>query len=144
MATLASPIEQGTFTKLSAHVAVVFAKIKKRRKDLADKEKVMADQIKSLIIDDRATGLKKTPDGANGTILTYSYQPHDSPFALVMTHYLKKESVDYKAECQRLYKELYKDKWKKKWAIFTGDVDCSPVDSLDVDVNPLYRFPKGI
>jgi hypothetical protein len=144
MSTAGNPIEQGIFSKLSAHVAVVFAKIKKRRKDLAEKESSMAAQIKLLIENDKFTNVKKTKDGANGTIETHSYQPPDSPFALVMTRYLKKDAVDYKAECLRLYKKMYGEgKWKKPWAAFTKNVDLNPIESLDVDVNPGYIHPRS-
>lgn len=135
-------VEQGNFSRINARVLLLFAKIKKRRKDLADKEKQMGEQIKSIIELDKSTTMKEDPNGTNGTVYTFTCAPSDSPFAAVMTRYEKKDTVDWKGECKRLYKLQYPDNWKDRFEKFSADVDTSTVDSLDIDVNPNYRIRK--
>lgn len=142
MATVVNPIEQGMFSKLSARVVLIFAKVKKRRKDLSEKEKRMGDRIKMFICDDSSTEYTRRPDGTNGDVETFVYGPKDSPFAVVLTRFQKKDTTDYKTECLRLYKEVYKTDWKKKWKKFTEGAQLVDAEMLDVDVNPHYRIPK--
>jgi hypothetical protein len=133
-------IEAGKFQRLTTKVLVLFAKVKRRRKELQDKEKRIADQIKSVICEHPDTVYKLKEDaGTNGDIEEFHYGPRECPYEAVLQKFFKKESLDYKAECQRLYEELYKKDAKKKWKEFLASAGLEETDSLDIDVNPRYK-----
>ena len=139
-ANVTSKLESGIFSRLSSRAVVILAKIKKRKSDLVTKEKLMVARFKELLSIDPETEKSKKP-GTHGSMTVWTYGPRDCPFAVILTHYKKKSSLDLEAECIRLYKETYGDKWRKRWDAFVADVELEDAESLDIDTNVRYK-PK--
>lgn len=130
------PVVTAKTNSLSARLATQFGNLKAQAAELADEVKKLTPKLKTLIAKSNDVDFEKKRNREGEMLRISTYQPHDSPYALVLTEY---ECIDisYKDEFERLYLKHVGN--KKSLAKFYSRFATRKNEKLEVKSNPNYN-----